>query len=193
LLAYLKPSSGYGGSCFPKDVQALRAFARHSGRPAALIDAVASVNEARNDEVMAMAEARIGAWRGRKVTVLGLAFKAGTDDLRHSPALNIVQSLLASGALLCVHDPVATDAAKSLLGDSVRYAGDPLSAAKGADVLVIGTAWPAWRDLDWRAVQARMRGDTLFDPRNALRGVALPDGMRYLGIGVGAPSAATRP
>ena len=95
--------------------------------------------------------------------MLGLAFKSGTDDLRNSPAVLLVQKLVARGAFVTVYDPVATDLAKPILDGSVTYATDPLSALKNCDVAVIGTGWPEWRQLDWSEVRSVMRGRTLFD------------------------------
>jgi UDPglucose 6-dehydrogenase/GDP-mannose 6-dehydrogenase len=188
ILNYLRPSSGYGGSCFPKDVTALRAFARERGLPAPLLDAVAEVNALRNNTVLTMAEERIGALAGRRVAVLGLAFKAGTDDLRHSPAIELVNGLLARGATVAVHDPVATDLARPILGDQVIYAADPMAAVEGADVVVIGAGWPQWRELDWSRVSRVMRGSIVFDARNSLRDFPLPDSLTRLGIGTGPPA-----
>jgi UDPglucose 6-dehydrogenase len=194
LLSYLRPSSGYGGSCFPKDIAALRAFARGRGLPTPLIDAVAEVNDCRNAAVLALAEDRIGPLAGRRAAVLGLAFKAGTDDVRHSPAVVLVQSLLERGAAVAVYDPVATDLAKPILGERVTYAAGAMAALEGADLVVIGTAWPEWLALDWTEAARLMRGNVVFDARNALRGFALPASLVRVGIGAGptgAPPART--
>lgn len=185
ILHYLRPSSGFGGSCFPKDLTALRAFARERRLPTPLIDAVDQVNAARNEAVLAMAEARIGPLADRQVAVLGLAFKAGTDDLRHSPAIELVLGLLARGAHVAVYDPVATDLARPVLGEKVVYADTAMTAIEGADVVVIGAAWPQWRDLDWAKAMTVMRGAVVFDARNSLRDFPLPDGLTRLGIGAG--------
>ena len=185
ILSYLRPSSGYGGSCFPKDVAALRAFARERQLPSPLMDAVDQVNRRRNDTVLALAESRLGPLDGRRVAVLGLAFKAGTDDLRHSPAVNLVTGLLARGADVVVFDPIATDLAKPILGDRVSYATEALGAMDGADMVVIGTGWQEWRELDWSAACNRMRGAVVFDARNSLYDFLLPEGVTRLGIGAG--------
>lgn len=185
ILNYLRPSSGYGGSCFPKDVAALRAFARLGGMPARLMDAVAEVNDHRNEAVLDIAEQRLGSLAGRRVALLGLAFKAGTDDLRHSPAVELARGLLRRGARVVAYDPVATELARPILGDAVEYADDALFAIEGADVVVIGTGWPEWRELDWSDVRDRMNGNVVFDARNSLQDLRFPNGLRRIGIGAG--------
>lgn len=191
ILSYIRPSSGYGGSCLPKDVAALRGFARRKGIAAPLLDAVAEVNAARTSKVLDMAEDRLGAFRSRQVAVLGLTFKAGTDDIRHSPAVALVAALVDRGAFVTVHDPIATEQARQVFGESVTYANEAMAAAKAADVLVIGAAWPQWRQLDWEEVSKIMRGRAVFDPRNALRDFALPASLIRLGIGVGSANEAS--
>jgi UDPglucose 6-dehydrogenase len=181
----MRPSSGYGGGCLPKDVAALRAFARERRVGAPLLDAVAAVNDARTAAVLDLAEARAGRLQGRQVGMLGLAFKAGTDDLRHSPAVLLAGEMLKRGAQVTVFDPVATALARAIFGDAVRYAPDALAAVAGADVAVIGTGWPEWHTLDWRAVQKAMRGNVVFDARNSLRSLALPEGLLRIQIGTG--------
>jgi UDPglucose 6-dehydrogenase/GDP-mannose 6-dehydrogenase len=185
ILSYLRPSSGYGGSCLPKDVAALRRVARTIGASTMLMDAVAAVNEARTDKVVDMAEERIGPLINRRVALLGLTFKAGTDDLRHSPAVALALALVARGATVSVHDPIATQLAMPLLGDRVSYASGPMEAAAGADLIVIGAAWPQWRDLDWLELSRTMRGSVVFDPRNSMRDFDFPAGLTRFGIGVG--------
>jgi UDPglucose 6-dehydrogenase len=135
--------------------------------------------------VLDVLEDRTGPLRGRRVALLGLTFKPGTDDLRNSPAINLATAMLARGAEVTVHDPVATDTARPLLGPAVTYAADPMAAIEEADVVAIGAGWPQWRALDWAEVARRMRGDVLFDARNALGDLALPEGLRRIGIGRG--------
>ncbi|MFN0192940.1 MAG: UDP-glucose dehydrogenase family protein [Aestuariivirga sp.] len=185
ILSYLRPSSGYGGSCLPKDVAALRAFARERQVATPMLDAVAAVNDRRPDSVLDMAEARIGGFRGRKVGVLGLAFKSGTDDLRYSPAVTLVEHICQRGGEVTVFDPVATHLAKPIFGDRVAYAKDAYEALLGCDVALIGTGWPDWLQLDWQQAKNAMRGNFVFDARNSLRGLNLPDGLERLQIGAG--------
>jgi UDPglucose 6-dehydrogenase len=185
ILSYLRPSSGYGGSCLPKDIAALRAFARDMGVATPLLDAGAAVNDRRTAAVLDLAEARVGGFAGRKVGVLGLAFKSGTDDLRHSPAIQLVDGLRERGAEVTVYDPVATDLAKPIFNGDVAYAGSALDALKGGDVAVIGTGWPEWHALDWTEVRSAMRGNAIVDARNSLRAFDLPEGLVLHAIGNG--------
>ena len=185
ILAYLRPSSGYGGSCLPKDVAALRAFARAKGLPTPVLDAAAEVNARRTAAVLDVAEQRIGAFAGRKIGLLGLAFKSGTDDLRHSPSIILVEQLCARGAEVTVYDPVATELAMPIFNGSVKYADSALGALEGRDIAVIGTGWPEWDALDWSKVRSAMRGNTIFDSRASLRATDLPGDFIYHTIGNG--------
>jgi len=186
ILSYIRPSSGYGGSCFPKDVAALRAFARDRGVDATLLNAVSAVNDRRTAAVLDLAESRFGAFKGKRVGVLGLTFKSGTDDLRHSPAVTLTEQIIKRGGDVAVYDPIATEMARSAFGDKVRYATGALEAVKGADITVIGTAWPEWSELNWAAVKSAMRGNIVFDARNSLRMVTLDPGLVRIQIGTGA-------
>ena len=186
ILSYIRPSSGYGGSCFPKDVTALRAFADARGVETNLLDAVSDVNARRTSNVVDIAESRTGAFKGKRVGVLGLAFKAGTDDLRHSPAITLVNEIINRGADTIIYDPIATDLARPLFGDKVDYASSALDVMYGADIVVVGTGWPEWNEIDWTEAKGKMRGNVLFDARNALRHVELPPDLIRLAIGAGA-------
>lgn len=185
ILAYLRPSSGYGGSCLPKDVSALLAFARSKNLPAPLLTAVAQVNEQRTQDVLDIAEERLGGFAGRSVGVLGLAFKAGTDDLRHSPAIKLVEGLRDRGASVTVFDPVAMDSARPLLADSVAYCDNALDTLADSDVAVIGTSWPEWAQLDWTQIKDAMKGNKVLDARNSLRSLTLPSELVVQAIGRG--------
>lgn len=185
ILSYLRPSSGYGGSCLPKDIAALLAFARGLNAETPLLEAVARVNAGRTEAVLDLAEHRIGPFSGRKVGVLGLAFKSGTDDLRYSPAVQLVEQLRDRGAEVTVYDPVSTDLAKPIFNGTVKYARCAMDALEGEDVAVIGTAWPEWDELDWPKVKAAMRGNVIFDARNSLRAIKLPKDFVLHQIGNG--------
>lgn len=185
ILSYLRPSSGYGGSCLPKDVAALLAYARSRDLDAPLLSAVSTVNERRTTEVLDLAERRLGSFAGRSVGVLGLAFKSGTDDLRHSPALKLVEQLRDRGASVRVFDPVATDMARPILSDTVAYSANAVEALKDTDLAVIGTSWPEWTKLDWDQVKAAMKGNAVLDARNSLRAHPLPKNFVVQRIGAG--------
>jgi UDPglucose 6-dehydrogenase len=145
---FLSAGIGYGGSCFPKDVAAFRSAARKFGYKFELLDEVHRINE--QQRVRFLRKVRMALWtlRGKKLCVLGLAFKDGTDDVRESPSLQIVQALIAEGCEITVFDPAAMANAKSVLGDSVRYAPDAYSAAENADALLILTEWKEFATLD---------------------------------------------
>jgi UDPglucose 6-dehydrogenase/GDP-mannose 6-dehydrogenase len=182
ILSYLRAGIGFGGSCLPKDVNALRTFARDLGTPTPLLDAVAAVNTARPGRVVARLEAALGGLRGRTVAVLGLAFKPGTDDVRDSPALALIAALAAAGAAVRAHDPMVGAVAEL---DGAAIAATAAAALDGADAAVVATAWPEFRTLDWAALAGRMRRAVVLDGRGALAGVALPPALTYLRIGAG--------
>jgi UDPglucose 6-dehydrogenase len=185
ILSYLRPSSGYGGSCLPKDIAALRAYATSIGVDVPLLTAVERVNNNRTNAVLDIAERRLGSFRGQNVCVLGLAFKSGTDDLRHSPAMHLVEQLHSRGANLTVYDPVATDLARPILGERVKYARKALEASAGTDLAVFGTSWPEWNSLDWGAMKKAMRKPVVFDARNSLKGIKVPRDFQMIQIGAG--------
>jgi UDPglucose 6-dehydrogenase len=184
---FLFPGCGYGGSCFPKDVKALIATARSHGLDFTLLSAVDAVNDRQKRLLSQKATAHFGDLRGKKFGVWGLAFKPKTDDLRHAPALTLIDELLANGASVAAHDPVASEAARRVLGDRVQIVQNPYSAAEGADGLFLVTEWNEFRQPDFARIKAAMRQPVLFDGRNIWN----PRRMRELGFtyyGVGRPA-----
>ncbi|MFN2317610.1 MAG: UDP-glucose/GDP-mannose dehydrogenase family protein [Gemmatimonadales bacterium] len=165
--AFLFPGPGYGGSCFPKDVKALVHTARSVGASPEILEAVELVN-ARQKLVLLekLRGAFGGTTAGREVAVWGLAFKAETDDMRESPAIPLVEGLLADGAVVRVHDPKAMAVAEGLFGDRVRYASDPYDALTGADALAIVTEWLVYRNPDFERMGTLMRQALVVDGRN---------------------------
>src|SRR5205807_5455648 len=130
---------GYGGSCFPKDVMAFRAVAREHGYDFRLLDEIMHINEDQRHRFLRKVNSALWTLRGKRLGVLGLAFKGGTDDIRESPAIAIVQELLREGCQICAHDPAAIDRAKEVLHASIEYTAGPYEAATGADVLLLLT------------------------------------------------------
>jgi UDPglucose 6-dehydrogenase/GDP-mannose 6-dehydrogenase len=177
--SYLRAGIGFGGSCLPKDVEALRALARTRAVATPLLDAVLTVNQARPARVTALLDAALGGLQGRTVAVLGLAFKPGTDDLRDSPALALIETLKAGGATVRGYDPLIERA------DGVSLSPDAVSALAGADAALLATAWPEFRHLDWHELTRGMRTRLVLDGRGVLAGVPLPPDVTYLRIGVG--------
>jgi UDPglucose 6-dehydrogenase len=179
--AFLRAGIGYGGSCFPKDSLALKQLAANSGYNFQLLNAVIEVNELQKRRVIGKLQRLLGTLRGKKVALLGLAFKPGTDDMREAPSLVLAGRLLAEGAHVSAWDPVA-DGAVHL--DGVDLAASALEALQGADAAVVVTEWPEIRELDWGEAAARMRTKVLVDGRNMLDADELAaHGFAYEGIG----------
>jgi UDPglucose 6-dehydrogenase len=172
---FLRAGIGWGGSCFGKDVSALKQLAGNSGYHFQLLSAVIEVNELQKRRVVAKLQRRLGSLRGRKVALLGLAFKPGTDDMREAPSLVLAGRLLAEGADVSAWDPVA-DGRAVLHG--VDIADSALAALDGADAVVVVTEWPELRELDWAQAASRMRNRLVVDGRNLLD----PAGLRALGF-----------
>jgi UDPglucose 6-dehydrogenase len=181
--SFLRAGIGYGGSCFPKDSLALKQLAANSGYSFQLLNAVIEVNELQKRRVVGKLEAHLGTLRGKKVAILGLAFKPGTDDMREAPSLVLAARLLAEGAEVSAWDPIANGQAHL---DGVHIAGSPLEAVEGADAAVIVTEWPELADVDWAAAGDRMRSRVIVDGRNLLDPETLrAQGFAYEGIGRG--------
>ncbi|HXF97811.1 MAG TPA: UDP-glucose/GDP-mannose dehydrogenase family protein [Gaiellaceae bacterium] len=182
--AFLRAGIGFGGSCFPKDSLALKQLAANSGYNFQLLNAVIEVNELQKRRVIGKLQRRLGSLRGKKVALLGLAFKPGTDDMREAPSLVLAGRLLAEGAHVSAWDPVADGRAH--LDGAVEIAPSPLEALQGADAAVIVTEWPELTELDWAAAGARMRRKVLVDGRNLLEPAEMRAlGFEYEGIGRG--------
>ena len=183
---FLYPGCGYGGSCFPKDVQALACTAREHGYTMQVVEAVERVNEAQKGVLVRKLRELLGDdLRGRRIAVWGLAFKPETDDMRKAPALTAIGQLLEAGAEVTAYDPVATEECRRLLKDRpVRYARNMYDAADGADAILLVTEWKEFRMPDWPRLRATMRGDGIVDGRNIFdKQEALAAGFRYRGIG----------
>jgi UDPglucose 6-dehydrogenase len=185
--AFLFPGPGYGGSCFPKDVQALVRTGEANGVSLDVLKAVESVNHRQKRRVVEkLARALDGQLRGRRVAVWGLAFKAETDDVRESPAIAVVRGLLDAGAAVAAHDPQAMEQARRELGDRVAYVADPYEALRDADALAIMTEWLAFRNPDFETMKARLRHGVIVDGRNLYDPEKMRRlGFRYFGIGRG--------
>jgi UDPglucose 6-dehydrogenase len=164
--AFLFPGPGYGGSCFPKDVQALIRAARDREVPLDILEAVAAANERQKRVLHTKLRRHLGELRGRAVAVWGLAFKAETDDVRESPALVLIEQLLADGAEVRAHDPAAVETARRVLGDGVHYAAHAYDALAGADALVIVTEWLEYRNPDFGRIKSLLRQPVIVDGRN---------------------------
>jgi UDPglucose 6-dehydrogenase len=192
--SFLRAGIGYGGSCFPKDVSALKMLAGNTGYHFQLLNAVIEVNELQKRRVVQKLVGHLGSLVGRRVALLGLAFKPQTDDMREASSLVLSARLQGEGAEVAAYDPVAAGPARELL-DGVELCDSALEALEGADAAVLVTEWPEFAELDWSEVASRMARPLLVDGRNFLDPHALISaGFEYEGIGrapVDAPSAAT--
>jgi UDPglucose 6-dehydrogenase len=181
--SFLRAGIGYGGSCFPKDVSALKMLAGNSGYHFQLLNAVIEVNELQKRRVVSKLVGHLGSLAGRRVTLLGLAFKPHTDDMREASSLVLAARLRGEGAEVSAYDPVAMGAAGELL-DAVELRDSALEALDGADAAVLVTEWPEFAELDWVAAASRMARPLLIDGRNFLDPEALRSaGFDYEGIG----------
>jgi len=180
---FLHPGPGFGGSCFPKDTQALASVARQFHCDSLLVDAVIEVNRRQRKAMVPKIEKLVGALKNTTVAVLGLAFKPETNDMREAPSVEIIRGLIAGGASVRAYDPVAMTEAKHLLPD-VDYAEDEYAAVKDADALVFVTEWNQFRALDMTRIRDLMKSAKIVDLRN----IYDPADMRELGfvyVGVG--------
>lgn len=183
-VSYLRAGVGFGGSCFPKDLRALRAFACNEGVEVPILSSVLEVNEERAGRVVELLADQIGSLRDKRIAVLGLAFKPETDDVRESPGVRISKLLLQRGADVVLHDPlVRIDAVRDQLGPGVVQAEDVAAAAEGADAILIATGWDIYRRLDWSDIVSRMRSPIVFDGRQVLSSSQVHGGTTLLAPG----------
>lgn len=181
---FLNPGPGYGGSCFPKDTNAMAYMARKYGVEMALIETTIRRNDERKIEMAERILAAADGIAAPKIGVLGLAFKGGTDDCRESPAMEIVDALLKRGAVVRAFDPKAMPTAKLLVGDAIEYAADAYDAAKDADVVAILTEWDDFKTIDLKALKNAVKSAKIVDLRNILNpDEARQAGFDYKGIG----------
>ncbi len=177
---FLYPGCGYGGSCFPKDVQALIRTGEQLGYPMRVIQAVEAVNDEQKHIPFRKLRKALGQLEGRRIALWGLAFKPETDDMRLAPSLTLIEDLLGEGATVCVFDPVAMDECRRRLSDKVDYATDMYAACIDADALCVLTEWKQFRLPSWPAVARLMKGDTVIDGRN----IYSPDDLAAAGLKV---------
>jgi UDPglucose 6-dehydrogenase len=180
---FLQPGPGYGGSCFPKDTQALLATARRADTTLSVVASAETANRRRKRNLAARVADATGDLTDKVVAVLGLAFKAGTDDMREAAALDLIPGLQARGAIVRASDPEAIDATRTTMPGAAFFR-DAYAAAQGADVLVVLTEWPAYASLDLERIRRVMRGHRVIDFRNLLAPEAVVDaGLDYVSLG----------
>jgi UDPglucose 6-dehydrogenase len=181
---FLNPGIGYGGSCFPKDVLAFRAVARESGYDFRLLDEVMRINEDQRQRFLRKVRSALWTLRGKNLGVLGLAFKGGTDDIRESPALFIVQALLQEGCKITAFDPAAMERAQQLIPSAIQFANSAYEAARGSDALLILTEWEEFANLDLRRLRQELKYPIVIDGRNLYDSeIMAAEGLSYYSVG----------
>jgi UDPglucose 6-dehydrogenase len=182
---FLFPGIGYGGSCFPKDVQALAKSSADVNYEFKILDAVMEINEKQKMHLIP----KIKAWfnndlKGKKIALWGLAFKPNTDDIREAPALTIIDALLAEGAVISAYDPEAMNNVKDILGDKIHFAERQYDALIDADALVIATEWSEFRTPDFNNIISLLKNKVIFDGRNLFDLAKMEElGFYYVSVG----------
>ena len=180
---FLHPGPGFGGSCFPKDARALAAIGREFSSPMRIVDAVIEVNEQQRLSMVPKIETLAGGLQGKRIAVLGLAFKPETDDMRDAPSVEIIRGLIHRGATVSAYDPVARQEAQKIIPE-IEFAEDEYVAAAGADVLVFMTEWNQFRALDMERIRSLMRVPRIADLRNIYEPADMRNlGFEYVGVG----------
>jgi len=181
---FLNPGIGFGGSCFPKDVMAFRAVARECGYDFRLLDEVMRINEDQRDRFLRKVRSALWTLRGKHLGVLGLAFKGGTDDIRESPAILIVQALLQEGCKITAYDPAAMERAQEVMNSGIKFAESAYAAAHAADALLILTEWEEFANLDLRRLNQELKYPIVIDGRNLYDPeVMAANGFTYKSVG----------
>lgn len=181
---YLFPGTGYGGSCFPKDVQGLISIAKKAGYNPRLIKSIEDVNRKQKLILVEKAERHFKSLNGKKITIWGLSFKPNTDDMREAPSIEVINALLKRKALVSAYDPVAMENAKKIFKKDVEFARDMYEAARGADCLFLITEWHEFRLPDFSKLKRLMKCPVIFDGRNIYEpGEMKKMGFIYYGIG----------
>lgn len=181
---FLYPGAGYGGSCFPKDVQALSALAKKYGYTAQLIEAVEAVNEAQKEILAKKVIKEMSNLEGKKVAVWGLSFKPNTDDMRSAPSITTIEKLLSKGARILAFDPVAEEEARKIFGGRIEYSSDMYECLCGAECLVLITEWPQFKEPDFKKIKKLLKNPIIFDGRNIYSPSAMGEiGFKYFAIG----------
>jgi len=176
--SFLFPGVGYGGSCFPKDTQALLKSAQDKGYDFKILRAVEDVNDRQKERLVDKIEKFFPSLSGRTVSIWGLAFKPRTDDMREAPAIPIIERLLAGGAVVKAYDPAATPVARGIFGNKITYCDKSYDALSGADALAVVTEWNEFREPDFTKMRSLMKAPVVFDGRN----IYSPEQMRALGF-----------
>jgi len=190
---FLRAGIGYGGSCFPKDVAAFRAVTHEFGFEFPLLDEIKRINDGQRVRFISKVRSALRTLTGKKLAVLGLAFKDGTDDVRESPAIKIIEQLLEEKCHITAFDPAAMERARQILGNRINYASDAYAAADGADALLILTEWKEFASLDLNRIKRLLRSSIVLDGRNIFSQAEMAEaGLSYFSVGRPALEASGR-
>ena len=182
--SFLFPGIGYGGSCFPKDVQALVHSARKGGYRFRILESVEAVNHSQKRRLFEKMHAVLGSLDGKQIAIWGLAFKPRTDDMREAPSITMIEALLEAGAQVVAYDPQAQRSARAIFGSRITLANHSYDALQGADALGILTEWNEFREPDFSRMRSLMRAPIIFDGRNLFDVSQMrADGFSYYSIG----------
>ena len=182
-MKFLHPGPGYGGSCFPKDVKALISIANDYGYSFKLLEEVEAINLQAQNSIIKKASDMLNDIEGKKIGILGLAFKPNTDDMRDAPSIYIINKLLEKGAKITAYDPQAMDNAKKILAN-IEYASDMYKTAEGADLLIVVTDWNEFKEMDMGKILKSMKLPNLVDARNLYDASRMKSlGFKYRGVG----------
>ncbi|MBZ5573090.1 MAG: UDP-glucose/GDP-mannose dehydrogenase family protein [Acidobacteriia bacterium] len=181
--SFLNPGIGFGGFCFPKDVQAFIRIAEKAGCDFALLREVEKINQGRIGHLVEKVRNELWVIRGKKIAVWGLAFKPNTDDVRFAPSIALIESLLSEGAKVSAYDPEAMDKAKAVL-PNITYCSDPYKAAEGTEAIVVVTEWDEFRRIAWTRIKSVIERPLIIDGRNMLDAKVVADqGFQYVSVG----------
>lgn len=180
---FLSPGSGYGGSCFPKDVKALISIAKDYSYPFSLLEEVERINDMAKRDIAQKSRKLLEDLRGKTITIFGLAFKPDTDDMRDAPSITIIELLQKDGAKIKAYDPQASENASRLL-TNVTFSKDPYDAAKDSDLIIIVTEWNEFKEIDLKKLKKLMKSPRIIDARNIYDPKSVKDlGFEYVGVG----------
>ncbi len=181
--SFLSPGIGFGGFCFPKDLQAFIRIAEKSGCDFSLLKEAEKINQLRIEHFVGKVRSELWVVRGKKIAVWGIAFKPNTDDVRFAPAIELLKSLVQEGAIVSAYDPHATQKASEML-PNINYCADPYEAAEGAEAILIATEWDEFRTVDWKRLLSIVEQPLVFDGRNMFGPEEITSqGFRYVSIG----------
>jgi UDPglucose 6-dehydrogenase len=181
--AFLKPGIGFGGFCFPKDLQAFVRIAEKSGCDFSLLKEVEDINQARIEHMVEKIRKELWVVRGKTIAVWGLAFKPNTDDVRFAPSIALLNSLIEEGAIIRAYDPQAAEKTRSIL-PKITYCADPYEAAEGAAAILIVTEWDEFRAVEWKRLLSAVEQPLVIDGRNMFSPEEVASqGFRYVSIG----------